>query len=199
MALSDITAQHNASTTMTAARQIFRKTALERLASPEDLDQAIAIASGGSWLALSAVLLVGAAVLGWALFGTLTTTAAGSGRILQTANGFELRATVPVSEAGEIRPGMTAQIVPATVRREDVGFIRGTVAAVTSTVSDDSRMDVRIVLDRDAQSDSGFGWSSGRGPAIGIPAGTPAAVEIVTQQRAPISWVVPHLRQRRTS
>jgi hypothetical protein len=186
---------------VTTDRQIFRKTSLQRLASPEELDQAIAIAGDGSWFALLALLLVCAAVVVWAFFGALTTTVVASGHIVPTPDGFDVRVTVPASEAHDIRPGMAAEIVPATITREESGFIRGFVADILRPTDDASPkrarpVELRIVLDRDAHASSRVAWSSGRGPSIDLAPGTPAVVEIVTQRRAPISWVVPDLRAR---
>jgi hypothetical protein len=48
---------------------IFRKAAIDRLASPDDLDQVIRIAAGGGWYALAAAMLVCAAGLAWAWTG----------------------------------------------------------------------------------------------------------------------------------
>jgi hypothetical protein len=186
-------------------RQIFRKTSLQRFASPEELDQAIAITGDGSWLALLAVLLVCATVVVWAFFGALTTTVVASGHIMPTPDGFDVRVTVPASEAGDIRPGMAAEIVPATIRREESGFIRGSVADILHPTDDASpehagaQVELRIVLDRDAhaaRAGSRVVWSSSHRPSIDLASGTPAVVEIVTHRRAPITWVVPNLRER---
>ena len=55
--------------------------------------------------------------------------------------------------------------------------------------------EVRVVLDRDASTVSGFRWSSSSGPPIRISAGTIATADIVTETRAPITLVVPILRR----
>lgn len=186
---------------MATDRQIFRKTSLQRFASPEELDQAIAITGDGSWLALLAVLLVCAAVVVWAFFGVLTTTVVARGHIVPTPDGFDVRVIVPASDARDIRPGMAAEIVPATIRREESGFIRGFVADILRPTDDASPnrarpVELRIMLDRDAHASHRVAWSSRRAPSIDLASDTSVVVEIVTRRRAPISWVVPNLRER---
>src|SRR5262245_60720669 len=62
---------------------MFRKTALERLSSPEQLDRLLQVTGPRGWVALTAlgVLLV-AAVL-WGLFGTVSTTIEGQGMLVR--------------------------------------------------------------------------------------------------------------------
>lgn len=59
--------------------ELYRKTSLERIANPEQLDRAITVSSPMSWLALLGVAVIFAAVLVWAFFGSLpkTVTVAG--------------------------------------------------------------------------------------------------------------------------
>jgi hypothetical protein len=65
------------------ARQIFRKEALDRLSSPEQLDQLMQVTSPRGWIALGALGLLLLAGLLWGLFGTIPTTAEGQGRLLR--------------------------------------------------------------------------------------------------------------------
>jgi hypothetical protein len=62
---------------------IFRKTALERLASPEQLDQLLQVTSPRGWLALTGLGLLVATALIWSFFGTVTTTVEGQGILIR--------------------------------------------------------------------------------------------------------------------
>lgn len=53
---------------------IFRKTSLERVSSPEQLNDYIKVTRPGVWLILAAVGVMLIAALVWSVFGTLTTT-----------------------------------------------------------------------------------------------------------------------------
>ncbi|MFL6291034.1 MAG: NHLP bacteriocin system secretion protein, partial [Thermoanaerobaculia bacterium] len=58
---------------------IFRKVALERLSSPEQLDQLMQVTSPRGWLALGAFGTLLNTALGWAELGTIPTDATGEG------------------------------------------------------------------------------------------------------------------------
>jgi HlyD family secretion protein len=64
--------------------RVFRKASLERLSSPEELDQVITISVGGGWAALIAILLFCAGASVWAVTADLPTTAYGSGMVVST-------------------------------------------------------------------------------------------------------------------
>lgn len=64
--------------------ELYRKVSIERLSSPEQLDQLLKVTSSRSWMALIALLtLLGIAVF-WAFNGSISTTAPGQGVIVRT-------------------------------------------------------------------------------------------------------------------
>ncbi|MGN0585285.1 MAG: biotin/lipoyl-containing protein [Ruminococcus sp.] len=65
---------------------LYRKSSMDKLSNPEQLDRMIKISSPLSWLALAAVLIVVAAVVVWSIIGTLPTTEAVSGIIVSPDN-----------------------------------------------------------------------------------------------------------------
>jgi HlyD family secretion protein len=129
---------------------------------------------------------------------------------------LEVLTYVASAQAKDIRDGMEVRIAPSTVKREEYGYMRGrvtfvadypaTAAAVMRNFQNDQLVttltregpmtEVRVALEPDAQTASGFRWSSPGGPPIRISAGTMADTEIVTATRAPITLVVPILRQK---
>jgi HlyD family secretion protein len=101
------------------------------------------------------------------------------------------------------------------VRREEYGLLKGTLAevgeiAVTdqavmnrfqntgivdSVLGDGPKTEVRIILDRDPDTESGFAWSSGSGPPVQLRGGSLVTAQIIADSRRPISLVVPILRE----
>lgn len=79
-------------------REIFRKEALERLSSPEQLDLLMPVTNSRSWFALAGIGLLLLMGLIWGIFGTVETTVEGTG-LLMRYQGFEW---VAAPEAGEI-------------------------------------------------------------------------------------------------
>lgn len=80
----------------TSTERIFRKVALERLSSPEQLDQLVPLTSPIGWAAVVALAAILAAAVGWSIFGTLPTAVQGSG-ILVSRGGHVFDAMSPVS------------------------------------------------------------------------------------------------------
>ncbi len=77
-----------------ASERIFRKVALERLSSPEQLDQLVPLTSPIGWTAVIAIAAILAAAIGWSIFGTLPTSVNGSG-ILVSRGGHVFDAMAP--------------------------------------------------------------------------------------------------------
>ena len=106
---------------------IFRKAALERLSSPEQLDKAITVSKPVSWIALLGLTVVVAAVVVWAVFGSLPDAVAAQGIAVRSGNEAEtqmIECFVPFACAGRIAPGMRA---------------------VVQSISDDQRFDAEVV------------------------------------------------------
>src|SRR4051812_36008729 len=79
-----------------ASERIFRKVALERLSSPEQLDQLVPLTSPIGWTAVLAIAAILAAAVGWSIFGMLPTSVKGAG-ILVSRGGHVFDAMAPFS------------------------------------------------------------------------------------------------------
>ena len=55
-------------------------------------------------------------------------------------------------------------------------------------------IEVKTSLMRDPGAISGYDWGGGPGPAIQLSAGTPTNVRVLVEERRPISYVIPILR-----
>ncbi len=119
------------------------------------------------------------------------------------------------SEVGKrIKPGMEAQISPSTVKREEYGFMKGEVRSVgeypvtpeavlavvaNAALADEllgnaAKLEVRLALEADPKTPSGFAWSSSVGPPFKIDSGTRVTVSVVVDRRAPVTYVLPVIR-----
>jgi multidrug efflux pump subunit AcrA (membrane-fusion protein) len=90
----------------------FRKQALDRLSSPEELDRLVRVSRPGTWIALSGLLLVIVAVVLWATLTNIATTVSGVGYVLPEgglAEASTLRAgiveRIDVTPGEQVRPG----------------------------------------------------------------------------------------------
>ena len=58
---------------MPLSKRLFRESALERLSSPEQLDQQLQVTSPRGWIALLALWSVLAAIMVWSIVGSVPT------------------------------------------------------------------------------------------------------------------------------
>ncbi|MBQ0084241.1 MAG: hypothetical protein KBS52_05700 [Clostridiales bacterium] len=104
--------------------EIFRKKSLEKLKSPESLDQSIRVTNPGIWLILAAVilLLIGAVV--WGAFGHIDSTVP----ISVHAEKGVLTGTVTEENITSVKTEMTVHFAEydaeiENIRKEDGGYI----------------------------------------------------------------------------
>jgi HlyD family secretion protein len=129
-------------------------------------------------------------------------------------NTLEVLVYLPSLQAKAVQPGMAAEISPSTVKREEFGFIRGKVVyagefpasfdalmrnfqnetLVRSIMAGGPVTELRVTLERDPASMSGYKWSSSRGPEITISSGTLCTVEVITRHQPPVSLLFPFFK-----
>jgi hypothetical protein len=270
-------------------RQIFRQVALERLSSPEQLDQLIQVTTPRGWLALLALIGLIVTVVAWSFSDTIPTQLIGRGILirggqvpqvlasvagqvdqvlvqvgdevrqgqvvarvrpgdkpggaptdvvsLHTGRVVELAVTrgsvlpaggvvasledldkpleaviyMPAASGKNVRPDLDVQISPANIGREEYGFMRGKVRSVATFPASFAAMilvlgneqlvreflaagppiEVRIDLEPDATTPSGYRWSSSVGPPTPVNSGTLCEATITLSEQHPIDLVVP--------
>lgn len=114
-----------------------------------------------------------------------------------------------------LKPGMTIEIVPSTVRKERHGVLLGRVRTVAYYPSTRAGMmgalrneqlvetfiqsaggapiAVRAELITDSSTPSGYRWSSGKGPEVILTSGTQCTAAVITRTHRPIALVFPAL------
>jgi HlyD family secretion protein len=113
-----------------------------------------------------------------------------------------------------IQPGMTVEIVPTTVKREEYGTMQGEVGSVSprpiSTeevatllgndtlagylTSDEPPVFARVKVATVPGNPERFLWRTGSGPPFPVTSGTVVDAEVTVQEQAPISLVLPYLK-----
>jgi hypothetical protein len=191
---------------------IFRKQSLERLSSPEQLDQLMQVVSPRSWLPLSVFAGLLLLTLAWSVLGRIPITATGQGALVSSEQSDDLVGLLYFQrgEGERIRPGMEVIVVPQIVGVERVGGILATVKAVTGppvmSLNDarqagltdamalqEGGIEIIAELQTDPDSPSGYRWSGLGSDDIPLVPGTTATARITLEQRAPITFVFPFL------
>ena len=129
---------------------------------------------------------------------------------------LELLAYFPSLQAKEIKNEMEVQVSPSTIKREEFGFMKGRVTYVSDYPATSAAMmrnfqnetlvasltqggpvtEIRVDLELDRRTPSGFRWSTSKGPLVTISAGTICTVEIVTRRQKPVNLVLPYTKQK---
>lgn len=75
------------------SERVFRKVSLDRLSSPEQLDQVMQVTRPGGWVALAAAAMLLLAAAAWGVAGTLTDRVTGQGILIKSGGVLEVVAT----------------------------------------------------------------------------------------------------------
>ena len=140
--------QNKSQNTTQRKRPLFRAEALERLSSPEQLDQLMQIVTLRSWLPLATLAGLLFCALAWSIFGHIPVTTSGQGVIVQANTmagtavageamaelGYELVGVTYFSagEIAQIQPGMKILLIPDVQGAQVAGGLLGEVASVST-------------------------------------------------------------------
>ncbi len=122
---------------------------------------------------------------------------------------------VPTEHGKKLRSGLGVRIEPATVKKEEYGTLVGVVreisefpvtsqgmvsvlqnaALASSFAKEGPPYAVYVDLVRDADTASGYRWTSMDGPPLSLASGTTLNAEIMILEQRPISLLIPFLRK----
>ena len=177
--------------------KIYRKAALDRLSSPDQFDQLMRVTSPRSWVVLTALLIAIVVLVAWGIFGRVITRLSVEGVLAADAEGtLTAQVRVAPEEAARVGSGMTAHIVPTSVRPQEHGYLIGTVEQrVDDRPSADSKVTFSIRLRRDPGSRVGYESTSGSAVEPALKPGIRIVGSIVLQERRPAELAIPALGQ----
>ena len=122
---------------------------------------------------------------------------------------------VPSQDGKKIKVGMEALVAPATVKPQEVGYMKAKVTYVSTfpvtqqgmmtnlkndqLVSNLLRMgapfEVYVEFEEDPDAFSGYAWTSAGGPEITVNAGTSCSGKITVKNEPPIAMVIPAFKK----
>ncbi len=125
---------------------------------------------------------------------------------------------VPLNDGKKITEGMEVLLYPSTVNKQEYGHMSGTVLHVDPYVAstedlrnklgNDSLVQafqqsgpvvaVECRLQKDASTSSGYYWSSDKGSDVALAEGTMMEASIVLEEKAPITMLVPYIKEKLT-
>jgi len=181
---------------------LFRKSALDRISSPEQLNEYMKVAGPGVWAILAGLAVTFAAFIVWGVVGSIPETVQISGTVLAPESSeLAVYSYLPIEDTKQIEPGMNVRISPDYAPREQYGYIYGTVKSVgRSPVNEDSLkaalgsdfdliylpagnvIEVIVVLEMQSGSPR---WSTSRGATVEVIPGSTCSMDVITAERKP--------------
>lgn len=124
----------------------------------------------------------------------------------------------PITSGKKIQEGMEVLIYPTTVNKQEYGHMEATVESVDDYITSVENMQVQLGDDklveaflqegpvvevtcrlrRDENTDSGYYWSSKKGAGLLINEGTMMEASVVIEEKAPITMLIPFLKEKLT-
>lgn len=134
--------------------KIYRKASLEKLSSPEQLDNLIKITSPSYWLTLVGGITIIIGVVIWAFYGQLPKMLNSNGILLHNVinDGANIKKEVsdikdmnivsyiPLSEGKKVTKGMEAYVIPSNISEQEYGHIKGIVEDISTYVISSEEM-----------------------------------------------------------
>ncbi len=188
---------------------LYRKTALDKLSSPEQLDKMIRVTPPMFWVAAIGGGLILIAAIIWAVFAKLPVTVASSGVI--SGRDGTVYCYVNANEGWKIKDGMQVEVYPSSVGAQEYGHMDAIVTTVDDHVASQREVYLalqndslaesllmsgpvigfRAKLEKDNDTTSGYKWSTKNGANVKVDSGILANVNVVVQEKSPISMIIP--------
>jgi len=186
---------------------LFRKSSLERISSPDQLNEYLRVLNPGILIILAGFFAIILAVGIWAFTGIIPDTAKIDGIAFSNNNGgLSVYCYLPISTAKRLSENMDVQISPDYAAREEYGYIYGKIQSIgNEPVSEQALtekygnlqylqgivpqgifVEVVISLEKDG---GNLKWSNKKGSEIGLEKGAYCSGLIVIKVRRPYELV----------
>ena len=178
--------------------QLYRKAALARIDSPEQLEKALVVTSPMSWLALIGITVLIAAAIVWSIYGTVSETVTAKGVISAPAGAQVAVCYVPLPQADQIERGMQVHVYVDSGKGRRREHLIARVVQIDPTAAPSGLLAqdvpaVAVICAFDSGEIAGSRLQAGKkGDAAPLPNGTSITARIVTEEAAPISKLLPN-------
>ncbi len=193
---------------------IYRKASLDRISSPEQLDQMLTLTPPAIWLAVAGGILCTASILFWTFAAWIPTKVSASGVYGVGGTGSEIRCYVSLEDSSELKPGMTVYVYLPSADSQIYGHMEAVLVSVDDKVSDSEQLKeelgsgtladyltkngpligITCELSEDADSQNGYAWTREKGSRLTLRTGSLLTAEIETGKEHPITMMFPSLR-----
>ncbi|MEM6716956.1 MAG: hypothetical protein AAF622_17970 [Cyanobacteria bacterium P01_C01_bin.147] len=185
-------------------KDLFRKESLERLSSPERLDELMTIVNLKTWLPLGTIgVLLGLGLI-WSLVGRIPVTTSGRGHLVENdQGGGELIALLHFDNRyrGQFEPGMPVVLTPETLLIYNEPGLKGEITEVLEppalTLGEAQQPGVDADTDLEGRLDvlAQLSPMDAAMPPNTVVPGVVVEGRITLEEKAPITFVFPFLDQ----
>lgn len=184
-------------------KSIFRKTSLERISSPEQLNEYIKIVNPSLIAILVALFLILFGCSFWVFSGSIPKYVSLNGVSVTDDSGVQtVYCYVPISTAKRLSVGMAAEVSPEYAPKEQYGYLYGEIIDIGESVVTEEQLEntfenpsiVLPVLDQSSgnliQIQVSLGdWSNENGKDISIIDGTVCTVSVIESEQKPYELI----------
>lgn len=185
---------------------LFRKSSLERISSPDQLNEYIRVINPGIFLLMAGFFAIVVAVGIWALIGTIPDTTKVNGIAYSKGSELSVYTYMPMNESKRLSEGMSVQISPDYAPKEEYGYIYGEIKSIgVEPVSEEAMVkqygnlkylqgllpqgnfvEVKIGLD---QKNGKLKWSNQKGSGVALQKGAYCTGLVILKARKPYELV----------
>lgn len=188
---------------------LFRRNSLERISSPEQLNEYIRVTNPGIWLILIGFFAILIAVGIWAFTGTIPETVRLTGAAYsdKQQEADMVFCYVPLSVSKKLSEGMSVQISPDYAPREEYGYIFGLIQRIGDQPVTDADIletfgnmnyvqgivpagvvvEIRVIMEKNENGK--LKWSNQGGESIVVSNGSHCNILVVIKDRKPYELV----------
>jgi len=190
--------------------KLFRKSALDRISSPEQLNEYMKVTGAGVWFILAGLAVTFAAFFLWGITGSIPETVDITGTVISRENWDEfgdeapmlVYCYLPVEYNKLIMEGLEVRVSPNYAPREQYGYMYGKIVYESAsaidleelrlfygpnfdllTIPDGNIIEVIIQVEKQ---DGRPVWSTFRGNSVDVIVGSTCQVTVITGERRPI-------------
>lgn len=182
---------------------IFRKSSLEKISSPEQLNEYVKVTSVGIWLLMLGLFSLVIAVGIWAITGTIPETLEVKGIAYEEQSAEQMiYGYVPMGVAKRMQVGMEVQLSPEYAPREEYGYALGVISSIGENpvveadiletfgslqwvgmiIPPGNPVEINIQYIKD---NSELQWTNPKGNEISISNGSYVNISVITKERKP--------------
>ncbi len=189
---------------------LFRKSSIERISSPEQLNDYLKITNIRIWCILGALFILLSGFVIWGFSGSIPETVQINGvayTTLSTESADTIYCYLPLATAKRLTTGMEVEVSPDYAARSEHGYIYGKItdigivpiteadiiktfgslSYVQGVMPEGNALEVIISLEKDQ---TGLKWSNQKGQKVVLTNGSTCNAQIVINERLPYELIL---------